>query len=111
MQREDACLMTLDAIAKIQWNVSLIIGAKAVEAEKVKNWMVEHITEGTYTTHTDRLTTCLQIHEMQIEVIDGLTKMLNGLNRSMRAILNPESEESGGVMSFGGNFGAEDQDG
>lgn len=111
MQREDAYLLTLDAIAKIQRNVSLIVGAKAIEAEKVKNWMIEHITEGTYTTHADRLMTCLQIHEMQIEVIDGLTKMLNGLCRSMRAILNPETEESGGMMPFGANFSGEDQGG
>ena len=111
MQREEACEVTLDAIAKIQRNVSLMLGAKAVEADKVKNWMLHHITEGTYTTHMDRLATCLQVHELQIEVIDGLTKMMNGLSRNMRAILNPETDDAGGMMSFGGGFGPEEQNG
>ncbi len=111
MQREEACEVTLDAIAKIQRNVSLVLGAKAVEAEKVKNWMLHHIHEGTYTTHLERLTTSLQVHELQIEVIDGLTKMLNGLSRNIRAILNPETEDAGGMLPFGEGFGSGDQSG
>lgn len=112
MEREEAYDLTLDAIAKIQRDVSLIIGAKAIEAEKVRNWLLEHINEGAYRAHTDRLATGIQIHEMQIEVIDGMTKMLNGLSRSMRAIMNPEPEDnSAAMMPFAGSFGAEDQAG
>jgi len=111
MEREEAFEIILDAIAKIQRDVSLMLGAKAVEAEKVKSWVMNHIHEGTYATHADRMAACLQAHELQVEVIDGLTKMWNGLSRNLRAVLNPEPEEDSGVMSFGGDFGAGEQDG
>ena len=107
MEREATYEVTLDAFAKVQRNVSIILGAKALEAEKVRNWVLNHIVEGTYAIEMERLSHCLQIHEQQVEVIDGITKMFNGLGRNLRAILNPEPEEDGGgMLPFGSGFGS-----
>ncbi|QMV40812.1 restriction endonuclease subunit S [Cohnella cholangitidis] len=104
MSREEAYHITLDAIAKMQWNVSLILEAKATEAEKVRNWLCTHITNGTYEAHNDQLSTSLQFNEQNVEIIDGLTKLCNGLSRNMKVIINPDSEESDDSMAsmFGG---------
>lgn len=111
MEREATYEVTLDAFSRVQRDVSIILGAKAVEAEKVRSWILNHFVEGTYPTDLERLTQCLQIHEQQIEVIDGITKLFNGLGRNLRAILNPEPEEdAGGMMSFGNAFGPMEKD-
>jgi hypothetical protein len=104
MKREEAYQLTLDSIAKLQWNVVLILEAKATEAEKVRNWICTHITNDTYEAHNDQLTTCLQLHEQNIEVIEGLTKLCNGLSHNMKIILNPDRDDSDSSMAsmFGG---------
>ncbi|WP_373229485.1 restriction endonuclease subunit S [Cohnella sp.] len=104
MRREEAYHLTLDAIAKLQWNVMMILEAKATEAEKIRNWICTHMTNDTYVTHHEQLSTCLQLHEQNIEVIDGLTKLCNGLSRNMKVILNPDNDASDQNMAsmFGG---------
>ncbi len=103
MSREEAYHLTLDAIAKMQWNVAMILEAKATEAEKVRNWLCTHITNDTYNVDNEQLSTCLQLHEQNIEVIDGLTKLCNGLSRNMKIILSPDTGDSDNIASmFGG---------
>ncbi|WEK53350.1 MAG: restriction endonuclease subunit S [Candidatus Cohnella colombiensis] len=104
MRREDAYHVTLDALAKLQWNIAMILEAKATESEKVRNWMLMHLTNDTYEGHQEQLLTCLQLNEQNVEVIDGLTKLCNGLSRNLKLILNPDTD-SGDVMSsfMGGN--------
>jgi hypothetical protein len=101
MTREEAFEQTLEAIASIQSSIALMLGAKAMEAEKVRNWMLEHLKSGTLESHVERLGASLQIHEQHIEVIDGLAKLCNGLSRSMRVILHPDETDDSGGMSFG----------
>ncbi|MFC4596962.1 restriction endonuclease subunit S [Cohnella hongkongensis] len=110
MNREEAYHLTLDAIAKMQWNVAMILEAKAAEAEKVRNWLCTHITKDTYEAHNDQLTTCMLWNEQNIEVVDGLTKLCNGLSRNMKVILNPDTEESDGIGSMLGGFDMGDRD-
>ncbi|SUA49368.1 Uncharacterised protein [Paenibacillus thiaminolyticus] len=43
--REHSYHLILDAIAKMQWNAAMILEAKAMEAEKTRNWMLNHLTE------------------------------------------------------------------
>lgn len=103
MSREHAYHLTLDAIAKIQWNVAIILEAKANEAEKIRNWLCTHITNDTYQVHNEQLKTSLQLHEQNVEIIEGLTKLCNGLSRNMKVILNPDNDESDSMSSmFGG---------
>lgn len=111
MTREDAYHVTLDAIAKLQWNVAMILEAKATEAEKVRNWILHHITNDTYEGHSDQLTTCLQFNEQNVEIIDGLTKLCNGLSRNLKEIINPDKDDGDAMSSFMSGFGSEGKDG
>lgn len=108
MTREDAYHITLDAIAKLQWNVAMILEAKATEAEKVRNWLLHHVTNDTYEAHSEQLTACLGFHEQNVEVIDGLTKLCNGLSRNLKEIINPDKEDDT-MSSFMSGFGSEDK--
>ncbi|WP_027087882.1 hypothetical protein [Cohnella panacarvi] len=109
MTREDAYNITLDAIAKLQWNVAMILEAKATEAEKVRNWVLNHITNDTYEAHSEKLAACLQFHEQNVEVIEGLTKLCNGLSRNLKEIINPDKEDDA-MSSFMSGFGANSED-
>ncbi|MDR0267006.1 restriction endonuclease subunit S [Paenibacillus sp.] len=93
MSREQAFLHMLDAASKIQWNIAMILEAKAVEAEKVRNWTINHLTVNAFQTHDEQLKEPLQIHEQIIELLEGLTKLENGLCSNLKAIL--VQEESG----------------
>lgn len=99
MKREQAFETALQAIAKIQKNVSVILEAKAAEAEKARNWILHHVHEASFPAHSDRLSVCLQIHEQQIEVIDGLTKLCNGLSRNLKVLLSSGDEEGQAAVS------------
>ncbi|TFE27860.1 restriction endonuclease subunit S [Cohnella luojiensis] len=110
MSREEAYHLTLDAIAKMQWNVTMILEAKATEAEKVRNWLCTHITKDTYVAHQDQLSTSLQLHEQNIEVIDGLTKLCNGLSRNLKIILSPDGDVSDNMASMFGGMDSGDRD-
>jgi hypothetical protein len=110
MRREEAYHLTLDAIAKMQWNVAMILEAKATEAEKVRNWLCTHITNDTYDAHQDQLSTSLQLHEQNIEVIDGLTKLCNGLSRNLKVILSPDGDESDNIASMFSGMDSGDRD-
>jgi len=100
--REQAFLQMLEASARMQWNVAMILEAKAVEAEKVRNWAINHLSEHAFTSHTELLKESLGIHDQLVDVIDGLTKLENGLAHNLKVVLSREAE--GG---FGGGF--EDQ--
>lgn len=99
MDREQAYHLTLDALAKLHWNTAMILEAKATEAEKVRNWLLTHVTGDTWVVHSEQLAASLQFHEQNVELIDGLTKLCHGLNRNMKAILQPEDSDAGGGMA------------
>jgi len=92
--REEALHATLEALAKMQQDIAAILHAKATEAEKAKNWVLNHLGEGSFPVPPERLSVCLQIHEQQIEVIDGLTKLCSGLSRNMKMILHPDPPQA-----------------
>ncbi|MED4959362.1 restriction endonuclease subunit S [Paenibacillus macerans] len=116
MSREQAYLNMLDAAAKIQWNAAMILEAKAVEAEKVRNWILNHVLENSFEDHEKQLSDPLDVHEQLVEVIEGLTKLQNGLHSNLKNLLPEEEEDSlsgsGGGFSglFGGGFDMEDSD-
>lgn len=107
MSREHAYLNMLDAMAKIQWNVALMLEAKALEAEKVRNWNLNHVHANSFEDHENQLTKPLGVHEEIVEVIEGLTKMENGLCSNLRSLLSPSSSggEDGSSSGFGDLFG------
>lgn len=106
MSREQAYLNMLGAAVQIQWNVALILEAKAVEAEKVRNWVLNHVHEGSFENHEKQLSNPLDVHEQLVEVLEGLTKLQNGLCSNLKTILPPEEESSDGG-GLGGLFGGD----
>ncbi|WP_223069497.1 restriction endonuclease subunit S [Paenibacillus caui] len=114
MSKEHAYLNILDAMAKIQWNVAMMLEAKALEAEKVRNWSLNHLHAHSFSDHETQLEKPLGVHDEMVEVIEGLTKMENGLCSNLRAILSSGDsggEDSGGFGDlFGGGSGFEDDE-
>ncbi|WP_454193936.1 restriction endonuclease subunit S [Paenibacillus sp. Marseille-Q7038] len=94
MNREKSLLQMLDAAVKVQYNISLILEAKALEAEKMRNWSVNHLTGAIYDSHEDQLTVSLKLQEQLIELLEGINRMEAGLNKNLKALLH-QSEENG----------------
>ncbi|MHA6534636.1 restriction endonuclease subunit S [Paenibacillus sp. BAC0078] len=108
MSREKAYLQMLESTATIQWNIAMILEAKAVEAEKVKQWTQHHIHPRAFDSHEDQLKQSISIHEVVVELVEGLTKLENGLYSNLKAVLGSGEEESGGLgalTSEGFDFG------
>ncbi len=106
--REQAFKQMLDTAAKLQWNVSMILEAKAVEAEKVRNWICNHVSSDAYSEQHQQLTESVRMHDQIVEVIDGLTKLGRGMNAIMKVALEHGLENSDeGSMMFGGSTGGQ----
>ncbi|WP_435924326.1 restriction endonuclease subunit S [Paenibacillus sp. DYY-L-2] len=105
MSREHAYLNILDAMAKIQWNVSMILEAKAVEAEKVRNWSLNHVHPNSFEDHESQVSKPIGVHDEIVEIIEGLTKMSNGLCSNLRSLLSSSEGGGDGSDGFGDLFG------
>ncbi|MBO7744756.1 restriction endonuclease subunit S [Paenibacillus sp. MWE-103] len=112
MSRESAYAKMLDASAKVQLNVAMILEAKALEAEKVRSWMINHVTPDAFGDQQEHLKAALQIHEQLVEVIDGLTKLNMGMTNVLKAALRHEVDAEGGFegMLGGGSFDMGDKE-
>lgn len=98
----------LNAASKIQWNVAMMLEAKAVEAEKVRNWTLNHLHPRCYDDHEKQLSGPLKVHGQIIEVIEGITKLQTSLCSNLKVVLPQEessSEDSGGMGGFFGEDG------
>lgn len=100
---ERAFATTLQSLADIQKNISIVLSAKAAESEKVRGWLQFHLQNPIFETNADRLSACMLIHEQQIEVIEGLAKLCNGLSRNMKMILHPDQADGQGAGAFSEN--------
>lgn len=106
MSREQSLILMLDAAAKMQWNIALILEAKAIEAEKVRNWALNHLNGEAFLTHGDQVAEPLKMHDQLVEMLEGLTRMETGLCNNLKAVMVDNSAEEG-VMD-GGMFGGMD---
>ncbi|GAA3408529.1 restriction endonuclease subunit S [Paenibacillus hodogayensis] len=106
MERSESFMWMLRASAKMQHDISLILEAKANEAEKSRDWICVHLNHQCYNNHEDQLKKPLEMHESFVELIDGLTKMENALAKNLKVVLN-KSEDSGmdSMGGLGGLFG------
>jgi hypothetical protein len=105
VSRTDNYLTILDAAAKIQYNVALILEAKALHAEKSRNWICNHLSMGAYSNNLDQVKQTANIHEQLIQVIDGITKMENSLTKNLEILIGEKSSSDGGfgdMMGLGG---------
>ncbi|MFP4978930.1 restriction endonuclease subunit S [Paenibacillus sp. CN-4] len=112
MSREKAFLQMLESTAVLQWNIAMILEAKAVEAEKVKDWTHHHIHPRAFESHEDQLKETIGIHEQIVELLEGLTKLENGLCSNLKAVLAPpeDAEDSGDFGGMDGGFGFGDEE-
>jgi hypothetical protein len=67
VSRTDSYLSILDAAAKIQYNVTLILEVKALHAEKSRNWICNHLSVGAYSSNLDQVKQTVNIHEQLIQ--------------------------------------------
>ncbi|MBD2848196.1 restriction endonuclease subunit S [Paenibacillus sp. IB182496] len=110
MSREQSYLRMLETSAKLQLNMALMLEAKALEAEKVRNWVGHHVNPDAFGSQQELLQESMDIHDQLIEVIDGLSKLGQGMSSVMKVVLRHDQEESGDMMGgmeglFGGDFG------
>ncbi|WP_195572164.1 restriction endonuclease subunit S [Paenibacillus sp. 1001270B_150601_E10] len=91
MSRDHAYATMLEAMAKMQWNVAQILEAKALEAEKNRNWVLNHLNQQAFATHLEQLNEPIEIHEQVIEVLEGLAKLQYSLARNMNVLLVEQS--------------------
>ncbi|WP_028546992.1 hypothetical protein [Paenibacillus taiwanensis] len=105
MNRERAMTKMLEAMADMQWSISMILEAKAMEAEKSRNWMLNHFTHQATATPHEQIDEALEIHDQVIEVLDGLTKLQQSLARNMKTIFNRAGSGGHGEGIADGAFG------
>ncbi|UHA74507.1 restriction endonuclease subunit S [Paenibacillus sp. 481] len=107
MSKERSLLMMAEAMAKMQWNIAMILEAKAIEAEKKRNWVLNHLTQQSFTTDKEQLSDSLEVHDQVIEMIEGLTKLQQSLSRNMKALTKGSNNVSGEHGFPDGAFGGE----
>lgn len=109
MSRIDAFVHTVDAMARIQGNIALVLEAKAVEAEKNKEWLRAFVQNGAFSDVKDQYQQSLHVHEALLSVIDGIVKMESAMARNLRIVMNKvESDSGSGSSMFGDLFGSGD---
>jgi len=109
MDRTDLYLRMIDVFTRYQGEVALILEAKALEAEKSRNWIRVFLQDGGFDGHRDQLKASLAVHERLIEVIDGIVKMETGFARHLKLLIGGKEEDgdsAGGL--FGDLFGGTD---
>lgn len=102
MSKEQAMMHMLESAAKMQWNIAMILEAKTVEAEKARNWIINHVGMQSFERHEEQLKRPLAIHEQLVEMLEGLTRVQTGLCNHMKALLDVDGGAGGGM---GGMFG------
>lgn len=110
MSREKSMLQIMEAAAVIQQQISIILESKALESEKVRNWVCAYLRSEAFEEDVEaQLKQSLDIHEQMVELLEGMTKMESSLGNTLKVIL--QKDESGtSSSSFGGmfDFGGED---
>lgn len=94
MSKEESFMRILDASVMIQRNTYLILQGKAIESEKVCQWVLNQYDRG------GELKDSLSIHEQIVEQIEGLTRIGSGLCRNLRIVMGTSDDENNVGMGF-----------
>lgn len=100
MGRDNAYLSMLSASASMQYNMAIILEAKALEAEKARNWICGHLSAEDFDADEQQLRVSIQIHDQIVEVIEGITKYNQGLVAMLRAMQEVEDDDMDASSSF-----------
>jgi len=95
MNREGSMIKILTANSRLQKHMSIILEAKTKEIEKARNWLYNHVHENGYPDEIHQLRDPLKLHQYIVGVIDGITKVENGLAKNMGILLNSGAEAVG----------------
>ncbi|WP_138755439.1 restriction endonuclease subunit S [Paenibacillus sinopodophylli] len=96
MNREQSYLRMLGSAANMQWNIAIMLEAKASEAEKMRSWICNHLHSNSFGSEQAQLGQSIQMHDQVIEVIDGIAKLNQGMVSIMKAVLQQEEEVTEG---------------
>lgn len=88
-------LMIVKAAADIQQNISIMLEAKAAEAEKLRSWICNHIHTHTFEENEMKLQQSMSMHQQVIAMLDGITRMNQGIVAIMNAAM-PSSDDMAG---------------
>ncbi|MFS0723265.1 restriction endonuclease subunit S [Paenibacillus sp. 1P07SE] len=105
MSREQAFLRVLESSANLQSNMAQILEAKAVEAEKTRNWICNHVRSDAFASQQQLVKDTMEIHDQLIEVIDGLSKMGQGMCSMLKVVLRHDADGGDTMDGMGGLFG------
>lgn len=102
--REQSLVRILETTAILQWNIAHILDAKAMEAEKVRTWIYNHISTDSLTRQQVQLDESVKVHDQIIEIIDGLNKLGQGMVSMLKVVLRHETDSQSMMDSFGGGM-------
>ncbi|MFD1953708.1 restriction endonuclease subunit S [Paenibacillus thailandensis] len=101
MSRENAYLKMLGASANMQWNMAIILEAKALEAEKARNWICKHVSFDAFDENEQQLRQSVQVHDQVVEMIEGIAKYNQSMVAMLRAVLQTDDENDSDSFSMG----------
>ena len=109
MTRRTTMLHMLESTALMQEHISVILEAKALEAEQRKHWIYSHAQVHCYPGCEEFHKHSQEQHEGIVDVIASITRMEQGLAKNLNLLLHQEEsgDSSGG---FGDLFGASGDD-
>ncbi|GLI08945.1 hypothetical protein YDYSG_49770 [Paenibacillus tyrfis] len=103
MSRIESYHKMMQAAARFQFNIALILEAKALEAARSCQWICGHLSSAHFADHGDQVKKSLEVHDQMIEVIEGMTKMEIALAKHLHILLG--GNEVGGTDSANGDAG------
>jgi hypothetical protein len=105
MSRESSYLLILEAAAKHQASIASILEAKAREAEKACHWICKHMHPSFFPSGEELHKQSMEVHGQIVELIEGITRMEQGLGRNLRVFLSREEPEPFPMQGMGGAGG------
>lgn len=107
MSKTDSSLRILAAAASMQWNIADMLEAKAEEMEALRDWLLYTVRVSEFGSADDLIEQSASFHEQLVEMLEGVTKLEQGLARHMQLLLEEEEEDAGmgGGSPFAGLFG------
>ncbi|AJY73601.1 hypothetical protein [Paenibacillus beijingensis] len=103
-EREQSLVRLLETTALLQWNIAHILDAKALEAEKVRTWIYNHISNDSHPKQQVQLDESVKVHDQIIDIIDGINKLGQGMVSMLKVVLRHEHDSRSMMDGFGGGM-------
>lgn len=110
MSRDQSLLGVLESSARLQFDIALILEAKALEAEKMRSWLCNHVDCNAFSSQEELVKEAILVHEQVVDIIEGLSKLGQGMSRTMKVVLRQDQEDKdalGGMFGGAGGMGGD----